>query len=1008
MQTIPQTSVQQSQEFTQKVAISSTFTAEPIEAALAFWINELDVPATIEFAPYNQVFQQLLDPASLQSQNTQGVNIILLRFEDWRRNHNHATTDELVATIERNLQDVITGLQAAVRRSTTPYIVCRCPDSPTTKADSNWAAFSQQLEAKMLAELSYLSGLHLVTAQDWTTYPVEDYYDSQRDKLGHIPFTPMFFTAIATILARKIYAIKTAPHKVIVLDCDNTIWQGIVGEDGVMGIELTPAYHALQEFMLAQQAAGMLLCFCSKNNEPDVLEVFDRRPEMPLKLQNLVAWRINWLPKSENIKSLAQELNLGLDSFIFIDDNPMECAEVQTNCPEVLTLQLPVKGDIPKFLQHVWAFDHLKVTEEDKQRTTLYQQNLERDRFQRQALTINDFLAGLELKVEISEPTAAQLPRVAQLTQRTNQFNVSTIRRSENEIQQLAQRGLECRIVEVCDRFGDYGLVGVMIFGAHDSVLTVDTFLLSCRVLGRGVEHQMLQHLAEIAAERNLGWVTVPYLPTKKNLPARNFLDSVAADFKQSGEAGDRFVLPMEVATSVIYTPGAAPLDSSNEVPAAKQPTAPPAVTRKSKRLSRIASQLQEPEAIFDRVSTQQRTTRPALEQPYLAPRTEVETLLATLWAELLHLDTVGIQDNYFDLGGTSLLSVELFARIETIFGRKLPLTTLLEAPTIEQLANLITRSDAISSIALIKQGGSKLPVFLIHDGDGETMLYRNLAYRLDSEHPVYGIQPYARDRYPILHTRIADMAAYYLKQIRSVQPEGPYLLGGMCAGGVLSFEVARQLQSQGQAIAMVALIDAADVEAPQRTGRITNQRLQRFSSALATDHTQLSLPTRWQQIVTKVGRKVANTIAYEVQTRLKKGWNQVRMKLFRYWLDKEWSTPGWLQNIPVRTAYVFAEREYVPPSQFEGEVVLFRASQGEGADVPYAEIYSDPLLGWGKRVTASVRVFDIPGGHSSMLQEPNVAVMATAMQAYIDTAIAPAAANCPPSTCPMEFSNLN
>ena len=168
----------------------------------------------------------------------------------------------------------------------------------------------------------------------------------------------------------------------IVLDCDNTIWKGVVGEEGVEGIAIPPVWRRLQRFMVELSGKGFLLCLCSKNDESDVLEVFDRRPDMVLKRDHLVSWRINWQPKSENIRSLAQELNLGLDSFIFLDDNPVECAEVRSGCPDVLTLRLPIEEAIAKFLDHVWAFDRLKVTSEDQQRTAMYKQEVERARFQ--------------------------------------------------------------------------------------------------------------------------------------------------------------------------------------------------------------------------------------------------------------------------------------------------------------------------------------------------------------------------------------------------------------------------------------------------------------------------------------------------------------------------------------------------------------------------------------------------------------------------------------------------
>lgn len=994
MQTLRQDSVQLLPTTqSQTIAVSATFTAEPLEESLAFWMKQLEISAAIEFAPYNQIFQQLLDPTSVFARNKQGVNVILLRFEDWRRDRGEDTEAELAQAIDRNLQELITALQSAVAQSSTPYVVCLCPDSPALQANPNWIERSQQWQSQLSTELGKISGVYLLQPQDLQIYPVENYYDLQRDTLGHIPYTPTFFTALGTSIARRIYAIKSAPHKVIVLDCDNTIWRGVVGEDGVMGIEVTPAYHALQKFVIAQQNAGMILCFCSKNNEPDVLEVFEKRPDMLLKLDQVVAWRINWLPKSENIKSLAQELNLGLDSFIFIDDNPVECAEVKTNCPEVLTLQLPVDGDISQFLQHVWAFDRLKVTDEDKQRTHLYKQNLERERFQQQSLSITDFLAGLELEINISEPTPAQLPRVAQLTQRTNQFNFSTIRRSDSEIQQIGQVGLECRIVEVRDRFGDYGLVGVMIFGTDANALNIDTFLLSCRVLGRGVEHQMLNYLAKIAEERHLPVVNADFIPTKKNLPARNFLESVAAEFKQPLEQGDRFAIPVATAATIAYQPTATPAESVADT--ATQNTsktdASPAEQRlsKSELLGQIAVKLNYPDQIFSAIAAQRETIARQVKQPYVAPRTEVEIQLAQLWEKLLNLETVGIQDSYFDLGGTSLLSVELFAQIENCFGKKLPLTALVEAPTVEQLAKLISQTEAMDSLVLIRAGGAKPPLFLVHDGDGETLLYRNLAQRLDPGYPVYGLQPYAQVGYSMLHTRIPEMAAYHIEKIRAVQPHGPYLLGGMCAGGVIAFEIAQQLQQSGETVALVALIDAADVAAPKRIGRVAGQRFKSFSNSFSQEQ-PLPLYQRLGSIVTKVSQKVTNLIAYEVKSRSLKLQNTVQMKLLRYYLDQGQTPPQFLQNLTVRQVYTFAEQGYVPQGVFQGEVALFRATAGTGpiADEPWIEVYSDPLFGWEKRVTGGVKVFDIPGGHSSMLQEPNVQVMAEQMQAYIDAVL--------------------
>uniref|UniRef100_A0A832GZZ6 Amino acid adenylation domain-containing protein n=1 Tax=Oscillatoriales cyanobacterium SpSt-402 TaxID=2282168 RepID=A0A832GZZ6_9CYAN len=384
--------------------------------------------------------------------------------------------------------------------------------------------------------------------------------------------------------------------------------------------------------------------------------------------------------------------------------------------------------------------------------------------------------------------------------------------------------------------------------------------------------------------------------------------------------------------------------------------------------------------------------------KPFVAPRDEYELRLADIWEFVLGIRPIGVHDNFFDVGGDSLQAVILMDRIEKVFGKTLPLSTLLTESTIGQLAEVLKQekeSDIHKSVVLLRKGGSKPPIFFIHDGEGETLLYRNLAFCLKADHPVYGLQPYSRDGFPILHTRIGEMADYYTEQIRQVQPEGPYFLGGLCIGGFLAFEIARRLQNLGQSVEMIALIDTADVQATLKTGLVTSQRLDSFSKSLSQSQ-QLSHHQRVFHLLKTVGKKARNLIAYEVQSRTAKSQDHIKMQLLRYYLDRGLPLPSFLQNISVRVALKFAEKEYVPEAPFRGEVFLFRATQKSSVfdgteidDTPYAEIYSDPLLGWEKRVTKGVRIYDVPGGHSSMLQDPNVQVMAEAMQTYIDAAIA-------------------
>lgn len=936
----------------QTIAIAATFTAEPIADSLAFWMQELNIAQgnSIEFAPYNQIFQQLLDPTSLLNSNKSGFNIILVRLEDWGKYRNNeqkivANNSNSHSQITQTAQEFIQALKAAIANTKTPYLVCLCPNSPNAIEDLEVNAIYNQIEAQILAELAGISNIYLIGSNELKdTYPVETYYDPQGDKLGHIPFTPLFFAAIGTAIARKIYAIQSAPPKVIVLDCDRTLWEGICGEDGAMGIELDPPRQILQELMVEQHNAGMLLCVCSKNNEQDVVEVFERRLDMPLKRDNFVSWRVNWEAKSENIKSLAQELNLGLDSFIFIDDNPVECAEVQANCPEVLTLLLPSKvEEIPRFLQHIWAFDRLKVTVEDKQRTALYKQNIQRDLLLKKSPTLENFLDGLGLDIKISSPSTQQLARVAQLTHRTNQFNLTTIRRSEQEIAQLCQSGeLECLIVEVSDRFGDYGLVGVILFSPNSNILNVDTFLLSCRVLGRGVEHRMLARLGEIAFERGQTQVNLSYIPTAKNQPALNFLNAVAIDFKHETDLGLSFQLPVEHAKSITYNPQANYLASAT-LETKLTPT-PPATARRFARLHWIATELYSATQVFQQIEAQKRQ-RPQLPQHFVAPSNEIEQQLVRIWTQLLRIENIGIQDNFFDLGGTSVIAVQLFAQIENIFAKTLPLATLLQAGTIEELASVIQQELSppwSSLIALNPSNSLKTPLFCVHAIGGGVLYYRNLAKYLDPDQPVYGIEARGLDGKQPPLTKIEDMAADYIQQIYSIQPHGPYLLAGSSMGGLLAFEIARQLQVQGQKIALLALFDTISPIYNQFSLRnqISNHFEQGFYFTLARiQHRARLLAARWLK------QQTQNAPASD------RTYSNIR--------------------IQVESANKQALRAYLPQAYLL-QVTLFRAiNQPVGASW-----YADAHLGWGK-LAKGVEVHDVPGDHLSLMGEPDVQVLA-------------------------------
>lgn len=663
-----------------RFAIGATFTAEPIEAAIRFWGGQLNANFEVRFAPYGQLMQALLDPAGEFARNPHGANVALVRYEDLGQFEEW--TAETVAQLEANAQALAAAVREAQAAMSAPAIVVLCPSSPAFTADAAREASLARARAMFESRLHEIPGVQFISDRELLRqYPVANRYDEAGERAARIPYSEEMFAALATAVVRRAFALSMPPYKVIAVDCDNTLWAGICGEDGPENVALDPPRRALHEFLLAQRDSGMLLCLSSKNNEQDVLDTFAAHPEFPLQLRHFSGWRINWDSKGEALASLAAEFGLGLDSFIFIDDNAKECAEVREAHPEVLTLTLPHDiEELPEILEHFWAFDHPVVTEEDRQRNVYYEQARDFGRELRQAANLEQFIASLNVRVDIARLAPERLSRAAQLTQRTNQFNLTTIRRSEAELVELLNSGRhEIYTAEVSDRFGEYGLTGLLIVEMSEGECRADTFLLSCRVLGRGVEHRLLSFLGELAEECGARRVVVPFRETRKNAPAREFLEGLGRGKKEvTGEGAVWVFTPQEI-EALRWQPKEAPA-------AARVEKAAPGAQRGNVDFEHIARRLRTAGAILAAIRKQ--AQQPAAAQ---AEGTETERRLASIWRELLQKPAVSPSDNFFDLGGHSLLAVLLLMRIKEEFGVELTVDDVYSGTlTLSELAATI------------------------------------------------------------------------------------------------------------------------------------------------------------------------------------------------------------------------------------------------------------------------------------------------------------------------------
>lgn len=519
-----------------KIAVVANFLATPLRAALAVWLERLKVPSAPEFAPYDSVIQQLLDENSPVSRAD--LAIILIRVENWCR-HDRAISTEMV---RRNVAIFLRSVESAGKRQTgTRFLVITCPPSPAARLNDALAATDERLAA----ELKAVPNVDFVGVNELDRYyPAADYdayfIRGTGDERDEMHYSEMCYVTLSTMIARRINANFGPPRKVIAVDCDNTLWSGICGEQGPVGVTVEGGHRLLQRALLEQWERGRLLCICSKNNEADALAVFEHNPQMLLRRAHFSAVRVNWMPKVDNIRSLARELGVSLDSFVFMDDDPFECESVATLCPEVRTVRMICADEtvVERTLLHVWELDRTSVTQEDSQRGSYYRQESERNAV-RAALSLEEFLEQLDLKVTISPLREDGVSRAVQLTQRVNQFNLNGARRSTSEI--YARLGAAtCLMVSASDRFGDYGVIGLIIYNTSERALQVDTLVLSCRALGRGVEQRLAAHLADAARASGLSQIEFEFVATPKNTPIRQFLETLGAS---DDVAGRRVVL---------------------------------------------------------------------------------------------------------------------------------------------------------------------------------------------------------------------------------------------------------------------------------------------------------------------------------------------------------------------------------------------------------------------------------------------------------------------------------
>ena len=525
-----------------RITVLRNVTIEPLEIYLKSIGIESALDVDVTFGGYDTIMQDAISGLNGNLNNDTDAVLIFAKLDNlsWKiaRDFYSLTEEEIAVEIDRIgnwVDDVLEAVSQKVKGiilwhgfETPVYPLGGIVDSQKTNGQLSTIRILNNLVQNAIKAYSnaYFVDMDLCLMR----VGVNHFYDERYWHIGRAPYSRRALAEVASEDFKFFRAIKGKARKCLVLDCDNTLWGGVVGEDGLAGIKLSSTYpgspyYEFQQEILNLYHRGVILCLCSKNNEIDVREVLRKHPDMLLREKHFAAMQINWQDKATNLRQIAVDLNIGLESLIFVDDSEFEINLIREMLPEVHTIHL-LPGEMAQYapmLRACGLFDNLQYTDEDRQRTAMYKAETERDKH-KQTVDLDSYYRLLEMEVEIFFVDDFSLPRVAQLVQKTNQFNLTTIRYSQEQITVFANAtDHDVICLKLSDKFGELGLVGVCILKYQSPEAVVDTLLVSCRALGREVEVFLTKVVMQLAKQRGAESIVGLYKPTQKNIQAREF-----------------------------------------------------------------------------------------------------------------------------------------------------------------------------------------------------------------------------------------------------------------------------------------------------------------------------------------------------------------------------------------------------------------------------------------------------------------------------------------------------
>lgn len=534
----------QAAEAKKKIAVIGDCATQQFSTALRGESIRRGFPLNVLDADYDQMEAQLLDPNSEVYQFQPDYILLFASFEKLK-NRFYDTVPAARTGFAQHEIERFTGLWQAIAANSKAKILMF--DFPEAE-DNVFGSYALRTPASFGFQVRKLNLLlsEAIAADFPNVYPIalstvqtalgrSAFFEDRTWYLAKMAVCTDALPAVVSRIMDTVTALAGQVKKCVIVDLDNTLWGGVIGDDGIDGIQLGelgdgPAFAALQRWLLELKRRGILLAVCSKNNDDIAREPFEKHPEMILHLDDFAMFVANWENKAQNIQNIQKTLNIGMDSLVFLDDNPFERNLVREMLPDVTVPELPEDpAFVPAYLDSLHLFEAVSFSEEDAARTAQYQAEASRTAAQASFGSYEDYLKALDMKAEVLPFDSFHYPRIAQLTQRSNQFNLRTVRYSEADIAAIAQDPeYLTRYMTLSDKFGEHGLISVVICKKQDAdTLFVDTWLMSCRVLRRGVEECLFDAIVKMAADAGFKYLSAEYLPTAKNKMVEHFYETM-------------------------------------------------------------------------------------------------------------------------------------------------------------------------------------------------------------------------------------------------------------------------------------------------------------------------------------------------------------------------------------------------------------------------------------------------------------------------------------------------